>query len=119
MVGFNIAYGGTKRATVSVWKASYSREDGEDAEALGAEQVVKNVVSRLCLPAESALIYKLLTCVPLQPFRVSDGSTIPSGSSLVISALDFDTDVASLPYQDAWKIVIPYTQLAQFLRLAE
>ncbi|KAL2801896.1 hypothetical protein BJX63DRAFT_140175 [Aspergillus granulosus] len=95
VIGFDINYGKTKESTVSLWRASYIQEEGEEFDMLDVWQEIK-----------------------YQPFRAQDGSYVNQTRHIQLNLSDFAPDGLSADIQGL-HLEISYEKLANFLRHAE
>jgi len=114
VIGFDIKYGNTKEATLSIWRPRYIHEDGQELETLEVEETI---VSEVCYiihgnGAETNLA---------KQFRAPDGSVTNPVNVLCLSLDDFATDEIStkIDLRTSTKVNITYEALAQFLNNAE
>lgn len=113
-IGFDIKYGSTKEATLSVWRPRYIHEEGEELDILQTEQTIVSEVRYIVHGngAETNLA---------KPFRAADGSLVNPDNVLCLSLDDFAPSAIStkMDLGNSAKINVTYKALAQFLKRAE
>ncbi|KAL3476217.1 hypothetical protein BJX99DRAFT_228413 [Aspergillus californicus] len=94
-IGIIIDYTRTKVPILSLWRPSYTHEEGEEFDLLDVYQEIES-----------------------QPFRAQDGSYTNQTQCIQLSLSDFAPDELSANFQDS-RLEISYNHLASFLDLAE
>ncbi|QKX55846.1 uncharacterized protein TRUGW13939_02945 [Talaromyces rugulosus] len=112
VIGIDINYGDTKESTLSLWRSSYIKEEGEELDILEISQDIKNQVTM------SFHLHTERTANQSQPFRAQDGSPVNIKESVRFKLSDFAPDQLSAGFQGI-EICIKYEKLAEMLNRAE
>jgi hypothetical protein len=115
VIGIDINYGDTKESTLSLWRSSYIKEEGEELDILEMSQEIKNQVTVFFFFFH---LHPGLTANQSQSFRAQDGSLVNQRESVRFKLSDFAPDQLSAEFQSI-EICIKYEKLAELLNRAE